>query len=38
MAADKGDPPVAEVLEFIAASGDRPLTMGVRRVEANAEP
>jgi UDP-N-acetylglucosamine acyltransferase len=38
MAADKGDPPVAEVLEFIAASSDRPLTMGVRRVEANAEP
>jgi len=36
--ADKGDPPVADVIEFIAASGDRPLTMGARRAEANAEP
>jgi UDP-N-acetylglucosamine acyltransferase len=38
MAADKGEPPVADVIEFIHASGDRPLTMGARRAPANAEP
>ncbi|MFZ1885772.1 MAG: acyl-ACP--UDP-N-acetylglucosamine O-acyltransferase [Rhodoplanes sp.] len=38
MAADKGEPPVTDVIEFIHASGDRPLTMGARRAAANAEP
>jgi UDP-N-acetylglucosamine acyltransferase len=38
MAADKGEPPVADVIEFIHASGDRRLTMGVHRAAANAEP
>ena len=38
VAARKDGSPVAEVIEFLAASGDRPLTMGVRRAEANAEP
>jgi hypothetical protein len=36
--AHKDGPPVAEVIEFIVASGDRPLTMGMRRAQANAEP
>ncbi len=38
VAARKDDPPVADVIAFLAANGDRPLTMGVRRAEANAEP
>lgn len=38
VAADKGDPPVADVIDFIIAGGDRPITMGVHRAQANAEP